>query len=305
MFTITTLGTGSGKPTPERNVSCTAVFREGELILFDCGEGTQVQLTRARLRPGAIKVICITHFHGDHINGLPGLLGTLQLNQRTEPLVLIGPEGIQRYVRSLAKFGVLGVQYPLDIREIREPGIVYQNEEYSIAADRLKHRILCWGYRLAEPNRPGRFHVEKAKALGIPSGPFFGKLQRGQSITLQDGTVIEPEQVMGEARPGLALAYCCDTQPCDGVQRLATGVDVLIHEGTYAPDEETMAHARGHSTMGDAARAAKAAGVRKLIVTHVSPKYIHTDGFKRAARAIFPNTHIAKDFDVVEINHQS
>ncbi len=304
MITITTLGTGSGKPTPERNVSCTTVFREGELILFDCGEGTQVQLTRARLRPGAIKIICITHFHGDHINGLPGLLGTLQLNQRTEPLYLIGPEGLERYVRTLARLGVVGMRYPLKFIEVTRPGEVYRCQDFSITADRLKHRITCWGYRLTEPDRPGRFDVEAAKAAGVPPGPLFGRLQRGETLTLDDGTVVTPDQVMGKARPGLSLAYCCDTQPCEGVQRLAQGVDVLMHEGTYAPDEGRMAHQRGHSTMADAARAALKAGASRLIITHVSPKYTRTDGFERAVREIFPHTRIARDLDVFEMAYK-
>ena len=304
MITVTTLGTGSGKPTPERSVSCTTVFREGELILFDCGEGTQVQLTRARLRPGSIGMICITHFHGDHINGLPGLLGTLQLNQRTEPLTLIGPEGIGRYIKSLSRLGVMGVGFELNITEVSKPGVVFDCGDYSIAADKLRHRVPCWGYRLSEPDRPGRFDVDAAKALGVPPGPLFGRLQRGESVTVGDDQVITPDQVMGEARKGLSLAYCCDTQPCDGVLRLAQGVDMLIHEGTYAPDEGRTAHQRGHSTMADAARAAQKAQVDQLVVTHISPKYTRTDGFEKSIRGIFERSRIARDLDTFEIAYQ-
>ncbi len=301
MITVTTLGTASGKPTPERNVSCTAVFRDGEVILFDCGEGTQVQLTRSQLRAGAIGVICITHFHGDHINGLPGLLGTLQLNQRTAPLVLIGPVGIRRYLRTLGGLGVYGAHYPIDLVEVEAAGIVYEGPGYQIAADRLDHRVPCWGYRLSEPARPGRFDLAAAAALGVPPGPAYGELQRGNEVALEDGRVIQPEQVLGAARPGLSIAYCCDTRPCDGVIRLAAGADLLIHEGTYAPDDEKMAHQRGHSTMADAARAAVDAGARRLIVTHVSSKYVRTDVFERDVRKIFGATEIAKDFDVFEL----
>lgn len=304
MITVTTLGTGSAKPTPERNVSCTAVFRDGELILFDCGEGTQVQLTRSSLRPGAIGLICITHFHGDHINGLPGLLGTLQLNQRTDPLTLIGPEGIERYIRSLSRLGVLGVGFKLNIIEVTRPGVVYQGQGYDLIADRLRHRVPCWGYRLEEPDRPGRFDVEAARALGVPSGPLFGRLQRGEVLTLDNGVIIKPEQVMGESRAGLSLAYCCDTQPCDGVQRLAKDVDLLVHEGTYSPEETRLAHQRGHSSMSDAARAARDAGVERLIITHISPKYVRTNGFQKAVREIFANTTIARDLDVFEMAYK-
>lgn len=301
MITVTTLGTASGKPTPERNVSCTAVFREGELILFDCGEGTQVQLTRSQLRPGAIGVICISHFHGDHINGLPGLIGTLQLNQRTAPLTIIGPVGLRKYLRTLSRLGIYGAQYPLNLVEVEAPGVVYRTDGYEIAADRLDHGIPCWGYRLTEPDRPGRFDLAAAKALGVPAGPLFGELQRGNAVTLDDGTEIAPEQVLGDARPGVTIAYCCDTRRCDGAIRLAAGVDLLIHEGTYEPGEEGMARQRGHSTMADAARTALEAGARRLLITHVSPKYLRTDAFERAVRKIFPASEIARDFDVFEI----
>jgi ribonuclease Z len=305
MITVTTLGTGSGKPTPERNVSCTTVFREGELILFDCGEGTQIQLARSPLRPGAISVICITHFHGDHINGLPGLLGTLQLNQRTEPLVLIGPEGLKHYLQTLRRLGVMGVQYPLEIIEVSQPGVIYRGKGYHISADRLRHGIPCWGYRLTEPPRNGRFDLEAARALGIPPGPMYGLLQRGQAVELADGRTVTPEQVVGPPRAGLSVAYCCDTQPCAGVRRLAKGADLLIHEGTYAPGEEAMAHKRGHSTMLDAAHAAVEAQVQRLLVTHISSKYVRTSGFLKEVKAVFPQTWIASDLNNFELHYQA
>ncbi len=304
MITITTLGTGSGKPTPERNVSCTAVFREGDLFLFDCGEGTQTQIARSSLRPGAIRMICITHFHGDHINGLPGLLGTLQLNQRTETLTLIGPEGLGRYLHNLRKMGVFGAQYPMEIIEVSQPGVVFDAGDFTITADKLKHGMTCWGYRLSEPDRSGRFDLEAAKALGVPPGPMFGMLQRGQSVTLEDGRQITPDQVLGPSRPGMSLAYCCDTQPCPGAARLAQGVDLLIHEGTYAPGEEKLAHGRGHSTMGDAARTALKAGAHRLLVTHISSKYVRTNGFEKDVRQIFPNADIARDLQVFELSRR-
>jgi ribonuclease Z len=250
-------------------------------------------------------MICISHFHGDHINGLPGLLGTLQLNQRTAPLVLIGPEGIKRYVRSLMRMGVIGVGYGLEIIEVTNAGIVYEHRDFTISAQRLKHRITCWGYRLVEQDRPGRFDVDAAEALGVPSGPLFGKLQRGESLTLDDGSIVTPEDVMGSPRQGRSLAYCCDTQPCKGALELASAVDLLLHEGTYAPDEGRLAHTRGHSTMADAARTARDAGSKRLIITHVSPKYIRTDGFERSVKEIFPNTQIARDLDVFELAYKT
>lgn len=303
MISVHTLGTGSGKPTPERNVSCTAVFRQGDVILFDCGEGTQMQITRSQLRPGVISLICITHFHGDHINGLPGLLGTLQLNQRTEPLTLIGPRGLKDYVRSLMRLGVIGIGYKLEIKEIGEPGIVHDAGEYTIAADRLKHRVPCWGYRLTEPDRPGRFNVERARELGIPPGPLYGRLQRGESVELEDGRVVASSEVVGASRRGLSLAYCLDTEPCEGTIRLGAGVDLMIHEGTYAPGEEKIAHTRGHSSMIDAAEMAAQAGARKLVITHVSSKYPRVQGFLKDVRALWPDAEIASDFDVFELGY--
>ena len=305
MITVHTLGTGSGKPTPERNVSCTAVFREGELVLFDCGEGTQTQIARSQLRPGVIQVICITHFHGDHINGLPGLLGTLQLNQRTEPLTVIGPKGLKQYLQTLSRLNILGVGYGLNLIEVTEPGVVYEGNGYAIATERLRHRVPCWGYRMFEPPRPGKFNLEQARALGVPAGPMFGRLQRGEAVTLEGGEQIQPEDVLGPARPGLALAYCCDTQPCDGAVRLAGGADLLIHEGTYGPGEEKLAHARGHSTMLDAARTARDAGVRELIITHISQKYTRIEGFAKKVREVFPQAHFARDLNVFELKYNA
>ncbi len=303
MIKIQALGTGSGKPTLGRSASCTALFHQGKLILFDCGEGTQVQLSRSDFRPGAVHVICITHFHGDHINGLPGFLGTLHMNQRTEPLTVIGPKGLKHYLNTLIKIGVLGVGYHLNIVEIQEPGVVYKEEGFTIAADRLKHRVPCWGYRFVEEDRPGRFDIEKAKALGIPPGPIYGRLQRGESVTLDDGRVIEPEAVVGPGRRGLSVAYCLDTSPCDGVIRLGAGVDLLIHEGTYEPGEEKLAKGRGHSSMLDAAVAAKTCGAAQLLITHLSPKYLRTDGFLATVKKTFENAHIAKDLDVLELGY--
>jgi len=303
MISVHTLGTGSGKPTPERNVSCTAVFRQGDVILFDCGEGTQMQITRSQLRPGDIKLICITHFHGDHINGLPGLLGTLQLNQRTEPLTVIGPKGIRSYLSALSKLGVLGIGYKLVVTEVSEPGVVLDMGEYTIAADRLKHRVPCWGYRLSEPDRPGRFNVDQARDLGVPPGPLYGRLQRGEDVTLPDGRIIASNDVVGEPRRGLSVAYCLDTEPCDGAVRLAAGVDLLIHEGTYAPGEERVAHDRGHSSMIDAAETAVQAGAQRLVVTHVSSKYPRVNGFLKDVRKVMAEADIASDLDVFELGY--
>lgn len=298
------LGTGSGKPTPSRGVSSVGLFREGELFLFDCGEGTQMQMAKSSLRPGGLKAIFISHFHGDHVNGLPGLIGSMVLGNREEALTVVGPIGLERWFTTLRKLNILWPSFPIRIIEIEKPGVVYKTEDYQVSTDHLKHRITCWGYRFEEFDRPGRFDLEKAKALGIPPGPLFGKLQHGQTITLEDGREIEPEDVLGAARPGLSVAYCCDTVPCKGAARLAENVDLLIHESTYPGGEEKLAKKRGHSTSADAARCAKNANAKKLALTHFSQKHPQKSIFTQTSRSIFKNLVAAHDLMEIELERR-
>lgn len=295
------LGTGSGKPTPTRNVSSVALFRDGEMFMFDCGEGTQTQLARSSLRPGALSALLLTHFHGDHVNGLPGFLGTLTLNNREEGLPLIAPRGLRRWLKALRSVGILTPGFPLHIREVEQRGVVLRGDGWRVEARPLDHRIACWGYAFIEDERPGRFDVAAARALGVPPGPLFGKLQRGEIVTLEDGTQVRPDEVLGEARPGLKIAYCCDTVPCEGAVELARDADVLIHESTYLPGEERMAHRRGHSTAADAARCAREAGAHKLVLTHFSQKHMRTEEFVSGAREIFEDVVAAHDFFELEV----
>jgi ribonuclease Z len=298
------LGTGSGKPTPSRNVSSVALFREGEMFMFDCGEGTQTQLAKSSLRPGTLEGIFLTHFHGDHVNGLPGLLGTLSLNQREDGLPIFAPPGLRSWFRTLRKVGILTPGFPIRYEEIEKAGTVLQGDGWRLEAHPLNHRVDCWGYAFIEDARPGRFDLDAARALGVPPGPLYGKLQRGETVTLDDGTEVKPEQVLGPARPGLKVAYCCDTVPCDGAIELARGADVLIHESTYPAGDERMAHKRGHSTSADAARCAKEAGAQALILTHFSQKHLRLEEFLKGARKIFPNVHAAHDFFEFEVTRR-
>ncbi len=298
------LGTGSGKPMPDRSVSCVALSREGELLLFDCGEGAQIQLARSPLRPGGLAGVFLTHFHGDHVNGLPGMLGTLTLNNRDQALPLFAPRGLHRWLRALRDVGIFNPGFPLQVEELREGGVIYRGDGYHIEAVALDHRIDCFGYAYIEEARPGRFDLDAARALGVPSGPLYGKLQRGESIVLEGGQEVRPEQVLGPARPGLKIAFCWDTRPCEGALRLAEGADVLVHESTYPGGEEARAHERRHATSADAARCALEAGARQLILTHFSQKHIRLEDFLAPARAIFPQTIAARDLMEFEVHRR-
>jgi ribonuclease Z len=298
------LGTGSGKPMPHRNVASVALFREGELYLFDCGEATQIQLSRSSLRPGPLEAIFLTHFHGDHVNGLPGFVGSLTLNRREEDLDIYGPSGLNHWLETLRDLHILWPGFPVHAHENRQPGPVRQTADYRVEVARLRHRVETWGYAFIEQERPGRFDLEAAKELGIPPGPLYGRLQRGESVELDDGRTIAPDDVLGPTRPGLKIAYVSDTSPCDGAVELARGADLLIHEATYPAGEERLAHQRGHSTAADAARCAKQAGAKKLALTHISQKYMRLSEFEKGAREIFDNTVVAKDLMEIEVERR-
>lgn len=301
---IVFLGTGSGKPMPQRNVSSMALFREGELFLFDCGEATQLQLTRSNLRPGALSAIFLTHFHGDHVNGLPGLIGSLTLNQRDRPLNLFGPRGLKRWFRCMHDLHILRPGFPVHIHELDEPGVIWERENFRFETRALEHRVDAWGYALVEDDRPGRFDVDGARELGIEPGPLYGKLQDGETVELDDGRTIEPSQVLGPDRPGLKIAYCTDTVPCESTKQLGANADILVHEATYPAGEESRAHRRGHSTAADAARCARSAEAHKLILTHISQKYLRLGDFVAGAREIFENTVVARDLSTFEVKRR-
>ncbi len=295
------LGTGSGKPMPQRGVSSVALFREGKMYMFDCGEATQIQLSKSSLRPGALEAVFLTHFHGDHVNGLPGFVGSLTLNRREDPLDIYGPQGLNHWLKTLRDLHILWPSFPVHARENDTPGVVMERSDFHVEVARLRHRVETWGYALVEKDRPGRFDLERARELGIPPGPMYGELQRGHDVELDDGRTITPDQVLGPARPGLKIAYVTDTSPCDGAVELARDADLLIHEATYAAGDERLAHERGHSTAADAAHCAQQAGAKRLILTHISQKYLRLDEIAAGARKIFPNTQVAHDLMEVEI----
>ncbi len=304
------LGTSSGKPTLHRNVSALAVVREGEWLLFDCGEATQTQVMRAGLSPNRLAAIFITHFHGDHFNGLPGFLSTMGLDRRERPLTLTGPRGIRQYLDVLARLKILYLNYPLDVHEFapsdfRESDsksiLVYETPAYEVIAAPLDHRIFAIGYRVEERPRPGKFDIERARQLGIPAGPLYGRLQSGHAIQLEDGRLITPSEVVGPPRPGKAVAYCTDTRPCDTAVTLGHKVDLLIHEATYTEDLITEAEDFGHSTAAQAARIAERADARRLLITHFSTRYPDASPLLEEARAVFADTVMARDLAEFEV----
>lgn len=299
MIDLIFLGTGSAVPTPHRNLSGVALQRKGEIFLFDCGEGTQMQFRRAGLRPGKLRYVFISHFHGDHLFGLPGLLTSLQMANLQQELHLFGPKGIAEYIRFHQTLCSFGFDYALHIHEITEetPPVIWRNAEYHVEWRPLQHRIFTLGFALIEASRPGKFFVQRADALGVPNGPERGRLQSGESIVRADGVVIHPHEVMGPPRPGLKLAYCVDTSPCAGQEQLAQEAEVLIADSTFPASEQNWAHQTGHSTTSDAAELAKRCGARQLFLTHFSGTIGPTDLPKLAeeARAIFPNVVAATD----------
>ncbi|MFP5260750.1 MAG: ribonuclease Z [Blastocatellia bacterium] len=298
------LGTSSGKPTLKRNVSALAVAREGEWLLFDCGEGTQTQIVRAGLNPSRLSAIFITHLHGDHFNGLSGLLSTMGLDRRARGLTLVGPHGMREYLDTLARLKILFVNYPLEVKELGSVGeltTVYDAADYSVCARPLDHRIFALGYRVQERERPGRFNLERAYSLGIPAGPLFGRLQSGNDVRLDDGRVIRPHDVLGPPRPGKAVAYCTDTRPFAGSVELARGADLLIHEATYTQELKEEAREYGHSTAEQAGRVARDSGAGRLLITHFSTRYPDATPLLEEARAVFPNTVMAQDLVELEV----
>jgi ribonuclease Z len=298
------LGTSSGKPTLKRNVSALAVAREAEWLLFDCGEGAQMQIPRAGLSSSRLSALFITHLHGDHFNGVAGLLSTMGLDRRTRDLTLTGPKGIQEYLDTLERLRIIFLTYPIKLKELElsnEHAIVYEAAEYTVTARALDHRLFALGYRVDERTKPGRFSVKRARELGVPEGPMWGRLQSGEDVKSADGMTIHPRDVLGDPRPGKSVAYCLDTRPCASSIELARNVDLLIHEATYTEEFAAEARQYGHSTAAQAARTAREAGARRLLITHFSSRYPDPSPLLLEAREIFPDTILAEDLMEIEV----
>lgn len=300
---VTFLGTSAAVPTVERNVAALMVQREGELLLFDCGEGTQRQMMRYGAG-FAVGDVFLTHYHADHTLGVPGLLRTMGLQGRTAPLRLYGPRGAQRHIGALTVLGMERPKFDVEVFELR-PGDVMPRDEYDIVVGEARHKGECLAYAIAEHERLGRFDPARASRLGIPEGPLWGRIHKGESITLDDGRVVTPDELVGPQRPGRRLVYTGDTAPCPTITELARGADLLIHEATFGEDERDRARETSHSTGRDAAATAREAGVKRLLLTHVSARYTReAPELVAEAREVFAATEVARDGMVVEVSFE-
>jgi ribonuclease Z len=300
-LTLRFLGTSASRPTVERNVASLALVREGETFLFDCGEGTQRQMMRYGITFNFDDVF-FTHFHTDHVLGVVGLLRTMSLQGRTQPLRAWGPRGAIRMLRGAALFGADRLTFGLEVRELA-PGDEIARKEYAIVAHELDHRgSPSLGYSIVEHERRGRFNPDLARALGIPEGPLWGLIHRGQAITLDDGRVIEASTLVGAPRLGRRIVITGDTRPCPATLTASRDADLLVHEATFGDEEKERALETGHSTAREAAEVAAGAGVKRLILTHVSARYSRdVSDLEREAREVFPTTSVARDGMEVDV----
>jgi ribonuclease Z len=300
MLSLTFLGTGASIPTLDRNVAGIAIQREGEVLLFDCGEGNQRQMMRYGVG-FTFKEIFFTHYHADHMLGVTGLLRTMGLQDRNTPVTLYGPKGAQRILGAAVMLGIERNKFPIEIIEIK-PGDRLARDQYDIVVFETEHRADTVGYALVEHQRLGRFNPDRARALGIPEGPLWGQLHKGEPITLEDGRTFGPADLVGAPRSGRTLVYTGDTRPHLSVIEAARGADLLVHEATFGGDEMERARETGHSTASEAARVALEAGVRRLVLTHISSRYNRDASELLAeAKAVFPETAIARDGMTVDV----
>jgi len=306
MLSVTFLGTSAARPTVERNVSALALVREGETLLFECGEGTQRQMMRYGVS-FALSEIFFTHFHADHFLGVIGLVRTLGLQARAEPLRLYGPKGAKKLLAQALQLGVERVPFEVEVSEVK-PGDTVEGrgrgkgEEYDILVFATEHGGGSVGYALKEHERRGRFDVEKARAAGIPEGPLWGKLANGEAVELADGRRLTSDVFVGPKRPGRAIVFTGDTRPCGSVVDAAQGADLLIHEATFGEEEKDRAKETGHSTAREAAQVALAAHAKRLVLSHVSARYsISAEELVSEARTVFPETTVARDGMTIEV----
>lgn len=300
------LGTGAGSPSKQRNVSSLALKlleERNSIWLFDCGEATQHQILRTNIRPRKVDKIFITHLHGDHIFGLPGFLSSRSFQGGSGPLTIYGPSGLKDFVSTSLRVSESHLNYPLKFVELKQGGKIFEDSKFSVFAAKLDHKIACFGYRVVEHDHPGELKVAALKAQGIPSGPLYGQLKAGKTVTLPDGHVVNGKDFIGEPQKGRVVTIIGDTRQTKNAVKLAENADVLVHESTFAKDEAKMAHNYYHSTCAQAAQVASDAHVKRLLLDHISARYVGKAAYQLAysVRDIFPHTRVVNDFEEVDV----
>lgn len=295
------LGTGAGMPSKERNTTAIMLKlleERGSMWLFDCGEATQHRILHTPLKPRKIERIFITHLHGDHIFGLPGLLGSRSFLGGTEPLTVYGPVGIREWLETTMRISGTHLTYPLHIVEITEEGIVFEDEQFIVHTRWLQHVIPCLGYRIEQKPVAGELQIDKARALGVPKGPLLGQLKKGHDVTLDDGTVVYATDVVSAPRAGFIVTILGDTTFCEAAVMLAQEATIVVHEATFNGETAQLAKQYGHATNVEAAHVAKRAGAHHLLLTHISARFVgrDLDALQQEAAHIFTHVAIAEDF---------
>ena len=300
------LGTGAGQPSKKRNVSSIALKmldEINEIWLFDVGEATQHQILRTNIRLRKVTKIFISHNHGDHIFGLPGLLATRSFQGDVGPITIYGPAGLEEFVRTALKVSRTKISYPIKFMVLEEGGLIFQGNGFRVYAEKLAHRVPSFGYRVVEDNRPGELLMDKLAQYNVPNGPLLGKLKNGEKITLDNGTILDGKDFLGPNKAGRVVTIVYDTRATPTIAQLAQNADVLVHESTFAGNEANLAHSYYHSTAVEAAKIARDNGVKRLFLNHISARYLGAKAKKleNQAQKIFPNTRLANDFDRIVI----
>ncbi|PSA93140.1 ribonuclease Z [Bacillus atrophaeus] len=301
------LGTGAGMPAKSRNVSSIALklLEERRSVwLFDCGEATQHQILHTSIKPRKIEKIFITHMHGDHVYGLPGLLGSRSFQGGEDELTIYGPKGIRAFIETSLNVTATRLTYPLAIIEIEE-GVIFEDDQFTVTAKPVIHGVPAFGYRVQEKDMPGALKADLLKEMKIPPGPIYQKIKQGEEVTLEDGRVINGRDFLDEPKKGRIVAFSGDTRVCSNVKELAVDADVLVHEATFAKGDDKLAHDYFHSTTEQAAKTAKEAGAKKLILTHISARYQGEASLQMLlteAEDIFPSSMTAFDFLEIDVH---
>lgn len=299
------LGTGAGMPSKTRNTSASLVNLSAEgrgYWLFDCGEATQHQILHTSLKPRKIEKIFITHLHGDHLFGLPGLLSSRSFLGGDEPLAIYGPPGLEEWLLNTFKMTNTHLNYPLDFYEIKMEGLLLEDEDFKVYVNQLEHVVPSFGFRIEQKPLPGKLLIDKAIAASVPKGPLLQQLKEGQDVTLADGRVVRSREVTGELQEGFIMTILGDTKYCDASIELAKNADIVVHEATFDQTTGDLAGEYGHATIKEAAMVAKKANAKACIVNHISARFLpsHMDDFKQQGQAIFEPLYIAEDFSIYE-----